>query len=154
MSNRPALTNLPEAFYFAQRSVLYPTAPLYDARSHELKPTCVRALRRIFKVCDVDKDGLLSDAELNAFQTKCFSAPLQRSELDAIKEVVASILPEGVQPEGITEQGFRALHTVFIQKGRLETTWTALFKFGYGEDLQLKEEFLLPKCASCSTMGS
>lgn len=102
-------------------------------------------MRRIFKVCDVDKDGLLSDVELNGFQSKCFSAPLQQSELEGVKEVVRSILPEGVQDGALTAEGFQVLHTVFIQKGRLETTWTALFKFGYGEDLQLKEEYLSPK---------
>lgn len=132
-------------FYFAQRSVLYPTAPLYDSRSHELKPACVRALRRIFKICDVDKDGLLSDVELNAFQSRCFSAPLQQSELEGVKDVVQSIAPQGVRDGALTAEGFQTLHTVFIQKGRLETTWTALFKFGYGEDLQLKEEYLAPR---------
>lgn len=145
-----ALANIPETFYFAQRSVLYPTAPLYDARSHQLKPACLRALRRIFKVCDVDKDGLLSDTEINAFQAKCFAAPLQQSELDGVKEVVYKALPEGIRDDALTEEGFQVLHTIFIQKGRLETTWTALFKFGYGEDLQLKPEFLAPKCVTRS----
>lgn len=145
LSLSPALANIPETFYFAQRSVLYPTAPLYDARSHQLKPACLRALRRIFKVCDVDKDGLLSNTEINAFQSKCFAAPLQQSELDGVKEVVRKVLPEGVHDGALTEEGFQVLHTIFIQKGRLETTWTALFKFGYGEDLQLKPEFLAPK---------
>ena len=28
------MVNVPEAFYFAQRAVLYPTAPLYDSREH------------------------------------------------------------------------------------------------------------------------
>ena len=50
-----------------------------------------------------------------------------------------------VQDEGLTEAGFLYLHTIFIQRGRLETTWTVLREFGYGEDLKLTEAFLSPK---------
>ncbi len=73
-----------EVFYFAQKAVLHPTAPLYDSRDHVrapligsnvsspttqvLKPACVKALRRIFKLCDTDKDGILDPSELNEFQ--------------------------------------------------------------------------------------
>jgi hypothetical protein len=57
-----------EVFYFAQKAVLHPTAPLYDARDHVLKPACVDALRRIFKLCDANKDGHLDDLEIDAFQ--------------------------------------------------------------------------------------
>ncbi len=83
--------NVSEVFYFAQKAVLHPTAPLYDSREHVsgpsppahkdrrtahmrgdpaqiLKPKCTEALRRIFKVSDIDKDGLLNAAELNQFQ--------------------------------------------------------------------------------------
>jgi len=51
----------------------------------------------------------------------------------------------GVRDDGLTEAGFLYLHTIFIQRGRLETTWTVLQKFGYAEDLRLTESFLLPK---------
>ena len=60
--------NVSEVFYFAQKAVLHPTAPLYDSREHVLKKECVAALRRIFKLCDTNKDGLLDAAELNEFQ--------------------------------------------------------------------------------------
>jgi Ras family protein T1 len=60
--------NVTELFYFAQKAVLHPTAPLYDSREHVLKPACIEALRRIFRLCDKDKDGVLNDAELNEFQ--------------------------------------------------------------------------------------
>jgi Ca2+-binding EF-hand superfamily protein len=33
-----------------------------------LKPKCLEALKRIFKISDVDKDGLLNAHELNQFQ--------------------------------------------------------------------------------------
>ncbi|KAI5452731.1 ERMES complex Ca(2+)-binding regulatory GTPase gem1 [Naganishia albida] len=150
--------NVSEVFYFAQKAVLHPTAPLYDSREHILKPKCTEALRRIFKVSDVDKDGLLNAMELNQFQQKCFSAPLQLQELEGILDLVRSYDPSCVQPvltntattsttpsEGITELGFLYLHTIFVQQGRMETTWTVLRKFGYGESLDLTEEVLSPR---------
>lgn len=46
-----------------------------------LKPACMSALRRIFKLCDANKDGILDPAELNEFQVrvpskrhKCYEA--------------------------------------------------------------------------------
>jgi Ras family protein T1 len=60
--------NVSEVFYFAQKAVLHPTAPLYDSREHVLKPACIDALRRIFKLCDIDKNGFLDDDEIDNFQ--------------------------------------------------------------------------------------
>lgn len=59
---------IPEVFYYAQKAVLHPTGPLFDQESQTLKPRCVRALKRIFILCDNDRDGALSDPELNDFQ--------------------------------------------------------------------------------------
>lgn len=33
-----------------------------------MKPACIKALTRIFKISDQDNDGTLNDAELNFFQ--------------------------------------------------------------------------------------
>ncbi|KAK4402993.1 Mitochondrial Rho GTPase 1 [Sesamum angolense] len=117
---------IPEVFYYAQKAVLHPTAPLFDQEQQVLKPRCVRALKRIFILCDHDRDGALSDAELNDFQVKCFNAPLQPSEIVGVKRVVQEKLPEGVDDRGLTLTGFLFLHALFIEKGRLETTWTSV----------------------------
>ena len=37
------------------------------------------------------------------------------------------------------------LHCLFIQRGRHETTWTVLRKFGYADNLQLLPEYLHPQ---------
>lgn len=55
-------------FYYAQKAVLHPTAPLFDQESQTLKPRCIRALKRIFILCDHDMDSALNDNELNEFQ--------------------------------------------------------------------------------------
>lgn len=69
---------------------------------------------------------------------------MQPQELEGVKEVVREHEPNGVVETGLTESGFIFLHSLFIQRGRLETTWTVLRKFGYGDDLDLREDYLLP----------
>ncbi|CAN1784019.1 Mitochondrial Rho GTPase 1 [Linum perenne] len=139
---------IPEVFYYAQKAVLHPTGPLFDQETQTLKPRCVRALKRIFILCDNDRDGALSDAELNDFQVKCFNAPLQPSEIVGVKRVVEEKLPgggvtdRGVNERGLTLTGFLFLHALFIEKGRLETTWTVLRKFGYNNDIKLDDDLI------------
>ncbi|KAE8687308.1 Mitochondrial Rho GTPase 2 [Hibiscus syriacus] len=133
---------IPEVFYYAQKAVLHPTGPLFDQETQTLKPQCVRALKRIFILCDHDRDGALSDAELNNFQVKCFNAPLQPSEIVGVKRVVQDKLIEGVNDRGLTLTGFLFLHALFIEKGRLETTWTVLRKFGYNNDIKLSDDLI------------
>lgn len=45
-----AKKNVSEVFFYAQRAVVYPLAPLYDVSRRELTPKCKKALVRIFKV--------------------------------------------------------------------------------------------------------
>lgn len=61
-----------------------------------------------------------------------------------VKKVVQEKLPEGVNIYGLTLTGFLFLHALFIEKGRLETTWTVLRKFGYNNDIRLSEDQLPP----------
>ncbi|KAF9618858.1 hypothetical protein IFM89_002726 [Coptis chinensis] len=136
------LIQVPEVFYYAQKAVLHPTGPLFDQETQTLRPRCVRALKRIFILCDQDRDGALSDAELNDFQVKCFNAPLQPSEIMRVKRVVQEKLSEGVNENGLSLTGFLFLHALFIEKGRLETTWTVLRKFGYDNDIKLRDDLI------------
>lgn len=62
------LFQVPEVFCYAYKAVLYPTAPLFDQEAQCLKPHCIRALKRIFLLCDHDGDGALNDVELSDFQ--------------------------------------------------------------------------------------
>ncbi|XP_057966569.1 mitochondrial Rho GTPase 1-like isoform X2 [Malania oleifera] len=133
---------VPDVFYYAQKAVLHPTAPLFDQETQTLQPRCMRALKRIFILCDHDMDGALSDEELNEFQAKCFNAPLQPAEIVGVKTVVQEKLPDGVNQLGLTLTGFLFLHALFIEKGRLETTWTVLREFGYDNDIKLRDDFL------------
>nr|XP_014342588.1 PREDICTED: mitochondrial Rho GTPase 1 isoform X1 [Latimeria chalumnae] len=138
------LKNISELFYYAQKAVLHPTGPLYCPEEKEMKPPCIKALTRIFKISDQDNDGILNDAELNFFQRTCFNTPLAPQALEDVKNVVRKNLSDGVADNGLTLKGFLFLHTLFIQRGRHETTWTVLRRFGYDDDLELTHEYLFP----------
>ncbi|CAL8097009.1 unnamed protein product [Calicophoron daubneyi] len=148
------MLNLSETFWFAQKAVLYPTTPLYDPERKELTSACVRALTRVFRICDTDNDGYLSDRELEAFQSRCFSVPLTAQSLQDVKHLIRQSCPGGVTLNGVTQKGFLFLHLIFVQKGRHETTWTVLRQFGYDNQLRLSNEFLYPRFSvpsGCST---
>nr|CDS28728.1 Ras gene family member T1 [Hymenolepis microstoma] len=100
-----SLRNLGETFWFAQKAVLYPTAPLYNAEIKELTPGCVCALSRIFRICDVDNDGYLSDKELEAFQERCFGIPLTAQSLTDVKQLIRNSTAGGVTVNGVTLKG-------------------------------------------------
>ncbi|CAN8029819.1 unnamed protein product [Ixodes persulcatus] len=136
--------NISELFYYAQKAVLHPTGPLYLPQERDLTDRCKTALTRVFRICDSDNDGILSDKELNQFQRRCFNTPLEPRALQDLKAIVAKNLEGGVERDGLTLDGFLFLHMVFIQRGRHETTWTVLRKFGYDDQLVLPREYLCP----------
>ncbi|ELK29977.1 Mitochondrial Rho GTPase 1 [Myotis davidii] len=113
-------------------------------KESRMKPACIKALTRIFKISDQDNDGTLNDAELNFFQRICFNTPLAPQALEDVKNVVRKHISDGVADSGLTLKGFLFLHTLFIQRGRHETTWTVLRRFGYDDDLDLTPEYLFP----------
>eukprot|EP01023_Acetabularia_acetabulum_P022329 TRINITY_DN21998_c0_g1_i1.p1 TRINITY_DN21998_c0_g1~~TRINITY_DN21998_c0_g1_i1.p1 ORF type:complete len:304 (+),score=50.86 TRINITY_DN21998_c0_g1_i1:22-912(+) len=115
-----------DVFHFCLKAVIYPQGPLYDGQMGKLKPLCVKALKRVFTLLDYDGDGALNDAELNAFQIRCFGAPLAPDDLAQVKNVVKSKVAEGVNANGLTLFGFLFLQALFIERGKLETTWTVL----------------------------
>ncbi|XP_063378194.1 mitochondrial Rho GTPase isoform X1 [Cydia fagiglandana] len=136
------LTNVSEMFYNAQKAVLHPITPIYSIEEQELTEKCKKALSRIFKICDLDGDGLMDDYEITLFQRKCFDTPLQLQVLDEVKSVIAQNIAGGIENDCITMKGFIFLHCLFIQRGRNETTWTVLRKFGYDESLELMHSYL------------
>ncbi|CAI9107678.1 OLC1v1007091C1 [Oldenlandia corymbosa var. corymbosa] len=136
--------NVAKVFRSALEAVLYPVAPLIDVKSKTLKRGFSGALKRVFKLCDLDCDGALSDEELNEFQVKCFNVPLQPIELTGIKMVLQENLAEGVTDKGITLEGFLFLHSLLLEKGRFETIWTVLRKFGYNNQIRLSDDMLPP----------
>ncbi|XP_075220064.1 mitochondrial Rho GTPase-like isoform X2 [Lycorma delicatula] len=149
------LNNISEMFYYAQKAVLHPTGPLYVADEQDLTETCRNALTRIFKICDLDNDGLLNDTELNYFQKRCFDAPLRPEAMEDIKALLKKNISGGVSPNNcITLTGFLFLHCLFLQRGRSNTTWAVLRNFGYNDHLRMDSRYLYPKLhvpSGCTT---
>lgn len=88
------------------------------------------------------------------FQLKCFYNPLEYEVLEDIKNLVKRNVPDGIFDNGLTLNGFLFLHLLFIQRGRHETTWTVLRKFGYNDSVKLDENYLRPEFEiplGCST---
>ncbi|XP_072415844.1 mitochondrial Rho GTPase 2 isoform X1 [Chiloscyllium punctatum] len=139
------LKNISELFFYAQKAVLHPTAPLYSPEDKQLKPLCVQALTRIFHISDQDNDGILNDTEMSFFQKYCFRNPLSPQALEDVKTVVWKNTPDGIMDDGLTLSGFLFLNMLFIQRGRHETTWTVLRKFGYDDNLEMTDDYLHPQ---------
>jgi hypothetical protein len=60
-------------FYFAQKAVLHPSAPLWNYAAKDLTEACKRALTLIFKICDMDNDGAMSDTGTGFPREQTFS---------------------------------------------------------------------------------
>jgi mitochondrial Rho GTPase 1 len=137
--------NVIEAFHLCQRAVRHPIGPLFDSREVALKPAAVAALKRVFYLCDRDRDGYWSDEEVLEFQNRCFEKGLTDENLHKTKEILEKEDPAAVTEHGITCEGFLTLCKLFATKGRHETIWYILRKFHYTDSLTLKESFLHPK---------
>lgn len=135
------LLRVDEVFTKAQQAVLYPFLPLYNLNTGRLTENCKRALTRIFRMYDKDYDGLLSNAELDAFQYQTFHIPLVERDVSGWKKVVSRNNPtdEAVIEDGkFTVAGFLAIFDVFISQNRLDVPWRVLRKFGYDDELRLE----------------
>lgn len=82
--------------------------------------------------------------ELNAFQQWCFNTPLQPQVLEDVKAVLSKNINDGIYNGCVTLKGFMYLQCLFIQRGRNETTWAVLRKFGYDNDLQMAKDYVHP----------
>jgi len=148
------LLNVDEVFRKSQQSVLYPINPLFDLNAGKLTTACTRAFTRVFRIFDADGDGLLNDAELNAFQHITWGSTLIERDLSGWKKVVAQhnsyfqreglnnsddcISGEEVLQDGkFTVAGFLTIFDVFISQNRLEVPWKVLRTFGYDDELNL-----------------
>uniref|UniRef100_A0A914GU30 Miro domain-containing protein n=1 Tax=Globodera rostochiensis TaxID=31243 RepID=A0A914GU30_GLORO len=88
--------NVPEIFYYAQKAVIYPFRPLFSVEKRELSMKCQKAMTRIFKLCDRNNDGLLSDDELKKYQMVSFGVPLTSAAVGDVKKLISECDPDMV----------------------------------------------------------
>ncbi|CAD8046810.1 unnamed protein product [Paramecium primaurelia] len=123
----------------AQRSFLYPLAPIYSIAEKSLTEGFKKALTRIFRICDKDGDGVWSDAELEKFQKKVFKRQLDYSDIAGIKDMIEEELHDNSNKKVITLEGFIALQKRGIELMKIQICWTILRFFRYKDDLTLDE---------------
>jgi len=126
----------------AQQAVWYPLEPVYDLQKACLTVPAQRALRRIFRMFDTDRDGLLSDTELESFQRYTYRVPILDRDLQAWKKVICRHVlsePHGAVLERgkFTLTGFWAIFDLFVSQNRLDVVWQCLRHYGYDDDLRL-----------------
>ena len=124
----------------AQKSVLFPIAPLHDSISKELKPEFRKALMRIFRILDLDNDGALNDEELTKFQKDVFDKNLQRNHITAFKEVLVHECDEYDEQQaakGVNFEAFCAFQRILIRKLKMEICWAILRYFDYDDQLNI-----------------
>ena len=83
---------------------------------------------------------MLSNAELDAFQSYTFRFPLIVQDVQSWKKVVSrnNTAQQVVLRDGkFTVAGFLAIFDVFISENRLDVPWKVLRTFGYSNDLEL-----------------
>ncbi|KAF6147768.1 hypothetical protein GIB67_006741, partial [Kingdonia uniflora] len=128
------------AFFQAWRLAICPTTPLFDKVTQTLKPRCVMALEHIFMVCDRDRDGALSDAELCDLQIKCFDTPMGPPAIARYKEIVQELESKGVNERGISLDGFLAFHLRLSKRRAAVNQWKCLLRFGFDNDVYLRDD--------------
>uniref|UniRef100_M4BFL6 Mitochondrial Rho GTPase n=1 Tax=Hyaloperonospora arabidopsidis (strain Emoy2) TaxID=559515 RepID=M4BFL6_HYAAE len=133
-------TQVAQAFFLAQKAVIYPVAPLYNEKKRQLQPKCLKAIKRIFRLYNRDRSGILSREELNEYQYDCFGVRLVSTEIDTLMEYLLSEVPSGVAPDrsGLLVDGFIYLWWLFIDRNRPESGWQVLRSLGYNNELHLE----------------
>ncbi|KAF6136555.1 hypothetical protein GIB67_016011 [Kingdonia uniflora] len=124
-------------FFHAWRVAAAPAAPLFDKETQYLRARCVRAFKHIFILCDRDRDGLLSDAELCNLELKCWGETTTHADLLDYKRL-AQEEPKG----GVTLAGFLSLQSNLVKLGSTSNLWGALYHFGFDSDLKLRDDLL------------
>ena len=119
---------------------MFPIAPLHNSIDKTLKPAFERALTRIFRICDKDRDGTLDDDELADFQRQVFKANLTKNHITAFKEVLVLECPdfdEQQAQKGVTFEAFKTFMRVLMRKLKMEVCWTVLRHFNYDDNLEV-----------------
>ena len=108
----------------------------------ELTLSYKKALNRIFRIFDIDMDGLLSDKELQLLQKHCFNESLSIEDISKIKDIIIKENPKAIQDNALMCNGLEILMKLFLCHNKVYAPWNILRSFGYNDDLTI-EVFLI-----------
>jgi mitochondrial Rho GTPase 1 len=132
------LLHVDQVFREAQRACLFPVRPLYNAVSRKLKPKCVTALNRIFRIFDSDHDHLLNDVEFGDFHARAFGWKLDESRRTMMKAAMQRESPALIYQDAVTFDGFLHMARRIIENREVRLLWSMLEHFDYDIDLELR----------------
>mmetsp|Transcript_7725 Transcript_7725/g.14621 ORF Transcript_7725/g.14621 Transcript_7725/m.14621 type:complete len:460 (-) Transcript_7725:1083-2462(-) len=124
-----------ELFEHAETLVLYPASPLFDVATQQLTESFLRALKLIFRLADNDRDGELSDFELQELNERVYGVSLAQSELASIKAQV-----EARTGGRLDFRGFAIMQEMLIRDLNTYTCWELLDAHHFNHDLALNQE--------------
>jgi len=145
--------DVPLLWLRATSILLQPVFPLFsgingDHGGEDLTHDAKRAIRRIFRVIDMDNDNLISVDELSVFQSFCFGYRIEERELvtyiaqkrDSEPESVRAVglgdidASDATASLGLTLSGFTSLfldHVLHMNADPDPSAWQILHAFGY-----------------------
>lgn len=138
-----SFVSISKIFEIAEQAVRFPIEALYDPISLEFTEKYFRALKLIFRLCDLDGDFRLNDDELNNMNRMVFGIELTHRELDKIKLLIKENTTDGLDHAGITFSGFIEINKVFIKKLKSENAWKILNFFKFNERLERTIEVVI-----------
>ena len=131
------IQNLDTVFFLAELFVNYPLSFILDVTEEEFTPAARRAFLRIFRIFDLDGDNLLCDAELSDTQLRCFDDLINTDELLALKRHISAKVPNGVQDNCVTFEGFVGLIRMNLEVHQYQIPWLILRRFNYDDNLNI-----------------
>eukprot|EP00601_Ochromonadales_sp_CCMP2298_P020292 CAMPEP_0173324208 /NCGR_PEP_ID=MMETSP1143-20121109/30931_1 /TAXON_ID=483371 /ORGANISM="non described non described, Strain CCMP2298" /LENGTH=750 /DNA_ID=CAMNT_0014268231 /DNA_START=156 /DNA_END=2408 /DNA_ORIENTATION=+ len=131
------IQNLENVFFLAELFVNFPLSFILDVTEEEFTPAARRAFLRIFRIFDLDGDGLLNDAELADTQLRCFDDLINADELMALKRQIALKDAGGVQGDCVTFEGFVGLIKLNLIAHQYQVPWLILRRFDYDDSLNI-----------------
>lgn len=128
----------------AEMNHLYPTAPLFDVTRRAFTDRGYRAFKRVFRLYDLDADGLLCEAELQSLHAVYQSTRLSGEELRQLLGVVRSDCPLGVRDDALTLDGLLALLAMFVERHQTHMLWRLLRRHDYSDAVDIEVRRYLP----------
>ena len=108
---------------------------LIDPFSWKLQPVFECALRRIFRLLDVDGDSMLNLGELAYFNTEILFEEFTADHYGMLLRKLNAANVQFVAPQGLTFDGFRYLMRRFAIAKKWDRCWDVLRFYHYQKDL-------------------
>ena len=136
------LLHVDNVFYHGELVVAFPIEPLYNKKLSTYTSEGIKALKRIFRIVDVDKDALLSNDELNQLEILCFNHTFRDQEIEMIKRHLHHNVHNSFEDGKLTIDGFFGFMYLFIDRSLPQIPWAVLERYGYDDEITLRN---LPK---------